>query len=91
MFTTEHSLQLAAQCWCDLETSNTQMDPVLATAFAKRLETLMNSIETAWGIIANAYGGDWDLASDDWRKAATRWRDEDWGGLLKKLAKPDKD
>jgi hypothetical protein len=33
------SLELAAQCWCDEDTSNIQMDPHLANAFAKRLDT----------------------------------------------------
>jgi len=34
----EKSLQKAAQCWCDEETSSIEMDIRLATAFAKRLD-----------------------------------------------------
>ena len=33
------SLELAAQCWCDEDTSNIEMDSHLANAFAKRLDT----------------------------------------------------
>lgn len=37
-----------------------------------------NSMELAWGIIANAYGGDWENATPEWKEAAERWRDEHW-------------
>jgi hypothetical protein len=30
--------QIAAQCWCDKETEHLVMDPVLAEAFAKRID-----------------------------------------------------
>jgi len=33
----EEAIQIAAQCWCDSETSDRVMDSALATAFAKRL------------------------------------------------------
>jgi hypothetical protein len=33
------SLELAAQCWCDEDTSSIEMDSHLANAFAKRLDT----------------------------------------------------
>ena len=32
------SLETAAQCWCDKETSHIEMSAPLATAFAKRLD-----------------------------------------------------
>ena len=32
------SLELAAQCWCDEDTSSKVMDSTLAVAFAKRLD-----------------------------------------------------
>jgi hypothetical protein len=35
---TEISLGLAAQCWCDEDTSGIEMDSHLAIAFAKRLD-----------------------------------------------------
>jgi hypothetical protein len=35
---TEISLELAAQCWCDEDTSSIEMDSHLAIAFAKRLD-----------------------------------------------------
>lgn len=34
----EKALQIAAQCWCDPETSGKVMDIELAVAFAKRLD-----------------------------------------------------
>lgn len=37
---TDQSLQEAAQCWCDPETSHIVMDVELAVAFAKRLDAL---------------------------------------------------
>lgn len=37
----EDAIHLAAQCWCDEETSHKEMDSTLAMAFAKRLEVLM--------------------------------------------------
>jgi hypothetical protein len=39
--TLEQALEIAAQCWCDEQTSHIEMDTVLATAFAKRLLVLM--------------------------------------------------
>lgn len=39
------SLQIAAQCWCDEETSHIEMDVALATAFAKRLDFKEKKIE----------------------------------------------
>jgi hypothetical protein len=35
---TESSLELAAQCWCDEDTSSIEMNSRLAVAFAKRLD-----------------------------------------------------
>ena len=37
--------QIAAQCWCDPETSHIVMDPALANAFAKRLARQMEEID----------------------------------------------
>ena len=37
---------------------------------------ITDTLELAWGLIANAYGGDWDKATDEWREAAERWRDQ---------------
>ena len=36
--TSDKSLELAAQCWCDDKTKNKTMDSELAVAFAKRLD-----------------------------------------------------
>jgi hypothetical protein len=33
----EEAMEIAAQCWCDPETEHKIMDPVLATAVAKRI------------------------------------------------------
>lgn len=35
--------QLAAQCWCDPETSDRVMDPVLAESVARRIAVWMDS------------------------------------------------
>ena len=40
----KQSLELAAQCWCDEETSEIAMIPELAVAFAKRLDDKDNLI-----------------------------------------------
>jgi hypothetical protein len=45
---------------------------------------LMDSLELAWGIIANAHGGDWSEASPEWREAAERWRDMHWHEALRR-------
>ena len=76
--TSEYASHLAAQCWCDPETEHLNMDSDLAKAFAKRLDNLIDGLESAWGLIANSYGGDWELANPDWRLAAERWREEYW-------------
>lgn len=48
--TMQSALEFVAQCWCDAETSNIQMDDKLAKAFAKRLaemdDKLANEFET---------------------------------------------
>lgn len=41
----EDAIHLAAQCWCDEETSHKEKDSTLAMAFAKRLENLMQERE----------------------------------------------
>jgi len=69
------ALEIAAQCWCDDDTRSITMDTRLAKAFAERLESMLDDMDTAWGLIANAYGGDWDKAGNDWRQAAGRFRD----------------
>jgi hypothetical protein len=35
------ALEMAAQCWCDEETSHIEMDTALALAFAKRIDNLI--------------------------------------------------
>jgi hypothetical protein len=39
----EEAMEIAAQCWCDPETENKVMDPVLAEAVAKRIAAWMNT------------------------------------------------
>lgn len=41
------SLQMAARCWCDEETSDRVMDEKLAIAFAKRIDKLIHVIKLA--------------------------------------------
>lgn len=39
------AIELAAQCWCDPETSDRVMDEALAMAFAKRLSPLLDKVQ----------------------------------------------
>ena len=39
----DEARQVAAQCWCDPETKNTEMDPVLAEAVANRIAAWMET------------------------------------------------
>ena len=39
----EEARQIAAQCWCDPDTENTEMDPILAEAVAKRIAFWMET------------------------------------------------
>ena len=55
------------------------------TFLLKEVKRLQNSVEHAWGVIANAGGGDWQKESAVWRKAAMRWRDEDWHPMLDRI------
>jgi len=41
---TDAALELAAQCWCDPETSSKEMDVELAKAFARRLDPLLQQL-----------------------------------------------
>lgn len=72
----EWALGIAARCWCDKDTSSTVMDVKLATAFAKRLDFLLEGSETAWGLIANADVANWDNYEAEWTVAAIKWREE---------------
>ena len=38
-------------------------------------ETLLDMLESAWGIIANAGNGNWEIESKTWQEAAEKWRD----------------
>lgn len=42
----ESAIEMAAQCWCDKETSMIEMDSRLATAFAKRYTDLQEKYES---------------------------------------------
>lgn len=42
----DEARMIAAQCWCDDETKDRVMDPVLAEAFAKRIATWMHTAAT---------------------------------------------
>jgi len=43
---------------------------------AETVDSMLNELEAAWGIIANAGGGDWNNESAEWRDAASKWRDK---------------
>ena len=76
------TLGLAAQAWCQKETSNKVMDVEIAKGVARIIDPLLDSIEYAWTIIANANDGDWDKANPEWKKAAEKFRDEHWHKIL---------
>ncbi len=60
----EEARGLAAQCWCDPETSSKTMDPVLAEAFARRLVQISEEpavIRLARQAIAQAFAADPDF------------------------------
>lgn len=77
----ETSLQLAAQAWCQLETSEKTMDINMAIGVARVIDPLLDHLYNAWTIITNAGGGDWNQESKEWTKAANRWRNE-WHNIL---------
>ncbi len=56
-----NNLGIAAQCWCDKETSGIEVDARLATAFAKRLDEkdaeiaeLNEMLDIAWDAVTEA-------------------------------------
>jgi hypothetical protein len=49
---------------------------------SEEINALMDSLEMAWGIIANVSGGDWDKQSDEWHECAEKWRDNHWHPAL---------
>jgi hypothetical protein len=65
----ELARMLAAQCWCDKETSGTEMDTVLAEAIARRISIWM---ETAYQMARNAdfYRGTLDECAKHFGEAA---------------------
>jgi hypothetical protein len=54
-------------------------------------ESLLEALETAWGIIANAGGGNWHTQTTEWQEAAERWRDEQYHPILDALPKPQQE
>ena len=56
-----HARELAAQCWCDDETSDIEMDVRLAEAFAKRCVDLLERIaaleQALFDVLANCEAG----------------------------------
>lgn len=43
----DEALQIAARCWCDKDTGSFVMNTQLATAFAKRIQALMDLLDEA--------------------------------------------
>ena len=78
----ELALGFAAQAWCEPETATKTMDSEMAIAVSRIISPLLDTIETAWGIIANANGGDWEELGPEWKAAAERWRDNEWHQIL---------
>ena len=69
------AIGIAARCWCDPDTENTEMDVVLGTAFAKRVDRLLDDLEAAWIIISNSSNWSDGGGAPNWKEAAERWRD----------------
>lgn len=78
----EMAVTLASWCWTHPTTEHKEMDATLALVIAEEIDTQLDMIEQAWGIIANVGGGDWDKETADWQEAAKRFR-ERWHNLLR--------
>lgn len=52
----KESIEIAAQCWCDEETSMIEMDTRLATAFAKRLDVKKKEVDRLKAALGEARG-----------------------------------
>jgi hypothetical protein len=61
------------QTWFNVEESGEEK-PVLPP-LTPSVDTLMNALESAWGIIANVSNGNWIQQPGDWQGAAESWRD----------------
>ena len=71
-----NALQLAAQSWCQPETSGKEIDSEnMVIGIARIIDPLLEHLYDAWAIIANASDGNWDKESEEWATAAKRWRD----------------
>lgn len=55
-----------------------------------RIAKLMDSMEAAWGVIANVghKQGNWEAQDPEWRGIAERWRDNHWHAALGIAATP---
>jgi hypothetical protein len=65
-------------CWVPRPTG--EFDSEQAAAFVDEAVgqaalALAQTLEPAWGLIANAHEGNWDEATPEWRAAAERFRD----------------
>jgi len=61
LLTMEKALGLVAQCWCEPETSEKEMDATLAEAFARKLMNVVNTrpvtpLQAAKEAFIEAYG-----------------------------------
>lgn len=66
--------QLAEVKW-DRDNLQDQRDFAMREIELLRTE-YFETLDSAWGLIANAGGGNWDLQTEQWRQAARRWRDK---------------
>lgn len=71
----ERAMTLASWCWTHPMTEHKEMDATLALVIAEEIDTQLDIIEQAWGVIANAGYGDWTTQSQDWQEAAAAWRE----------------
>jgi hypothetical protein len=58
------SKQLAAQIWCSKALSSRVLDTEITGEVAKIIDRLLDTVEIAWGIIANA---NWDNQNKEWQ------------------------
>lgn len=66
----------AEPCNCLFENDEQVMWCDLHLRLREDLQSSLDLLESAWGLIANANEGFWERATPMWRSAANQWRDQ---------------
>ncbi len=70
----DEARQLTAQCWCDDETKDRVMDPVLAESVARRIAWLIDKRVNLWPLRDKAFiHDDGGIADSPWRPKIPEW------------------